>query len=207
MVATHQPLAEELPALGHHHAPLGRRRPHPEPQEAQRCRREDDQDDVRGEEDDRGRQRVGQDVAEEDAPPGEAQRPPGRDVVEVPLPQHLAAHEPRVRHPLGRADRDEDVDLARAQERDDGDDQHEEGHRGDHVHGPHDDGVDPSPVVARSRAEQRPEHEREHGRQDADAQIDRRPGEDPGQHVAPEVVGAEGMGARSAAAGAGRSRV
>ena len=93
---------QELPALGDHHPPLGRRRAHAQSQEAQRRRGEDDQDDVRGEEDDRRRDGVGQDVAQEDAPAAEPQRPRGGDVLEVLLAQHLAAHQPRVRAPTPR---------------------------------------------------------------------------------------------------------
>src|SRR5512145_2681061 len=69
------PARQELAPLRDHHLPLGSGRPDAQPQEAERRRREDDQHDIGGEEDDRGRNGVGEDVSEDEPAAPEPEGP------------------------------------------------------------------------------------------------------------------------------------
>ena len=121
---------------------------------------------------------------------------PGRHARDFHLlrDHHLGAHHPGIADPAHQADRDIHIDQAGPQHRDDGDHQDEEG-KGDHdVDQPHHAYVDKQTVIAGERAHQAADDEgRKHGEK-PDLQIDRCTIDDPQQHVAPQTVGAEGVG-------------
>ena len=157
--------------VGQHRPPLRRRRIlRAEAEEAEAG----DVDDRRRQRErplhDHRRDRVREDVRDEDRPP----RTPTERAARTKSFSRSPRIEPRSRRAkIGicvTPDRDHDLDEARAEHRDDPDREQQAGDREHDVHQAHDDGVDPAADVAGDRAEHEPDREADGDRDDADQQ-------------------------------------
>src|SRR4029078_6776458 len=86
---------------------------------------------------------------------------------------------------------------------DDGDHQHQEGEGDDDIDDPSDEDIRPAPEEAAERADDGARGERNGHANGADLQVDPCGIEDAREHVAPEIVGAEGMDEAGGPPGAG----
>jgi hypothetical protein len=105
--------------------------------------------------------------------------------------QHLAPHDPAVRHPADHGDRHVDAARARPEREHQRDDQYKE-REGDHdVDHPHHHEIEPAADPAGEQTQHGARDERgDHG-QHTDLQVGPAAVEQPGQHVAAELVGAQ----------------
>ena len=163
----------------------------PRPEEAERRGQDDVPDRVHHREDDHRGRGVRQDVPEHDPEPAVAERARGQHVLLLLGDHRLGAHDPGVADPAGDPDRDEHVEDARPQHRDDRDDQDQEREREEQVHDPHQQTVDPAAQVAGHQADNGAGDQRDAGRAERDGQVDPAAVQDPGEDVAAELVGAE----------------
>src|SRR5205823_12368677 len=145
----------------------------------------------RGGDDDR-RQRVGQDVAEDDSGIEGTERPGRLDELLFSKHQKLGPHQTPDFEPPGGRDHDDDrAQPHTAGRRGDRDDDQQEGHRDDDVGEAHQRVVQPAAVVAGERAQPAADHQVADDGEDADHERDPGAAKKSGQLVATEVVGAQ----------------
>ena len=97
--------------------------------------------------------------------------------------------------------------AAHSPEPEDGHEREHEDHEregDDEIDAAHDDGIGAPAHVARERPEDQAEHERDVRRDEAERQVDAAAVDDPGEDVAPEVVGAEDVLERRRLEGVGQ---
>ena len=179
-------------AVGDHRAPVGGRRRDARAEVAERDDREHREHDVAHREHDRLRDHVRQQVADDDAGVREAGRARREHVLEALLHEDLAAHDARVRDPADGRDRDDDRALARAEHEHEREHQHDEREGDDDVDEAHHDRVDEARRSSRpgSRAAV-PMQNGQNTAKNADQQVDAAGVDEPREHVAAELVGAE----------------
>ena len=125
-----------------------------------------------------------------------AERPRGGHEIALAQRQHLAADDPRVGDPAGRAEHDNEVEQARAEDGEHGHREHEHRKRELHVTQAHQDIVDPSAVPAADQPERDAEHAGDQHRGEADHERDARAVQQTAGDVAAERVGPQRMLAR-----------
>src|ERR1700761_111554 len=164
---------ELLPARDHR-SPFRGGRSDAKPQVAECDDGHDVLHDVAHRVDDRLRQNIGADVADQYLQVGEAAESRGHDVVLLLGNEDFAADDLGIGHPRHRRDRQVDARLTGSEHEDQGDDHDVEREREEDVDEAHHDRVDPSAEVSGEAAKDRADHERnEHGHE-ADAQVDAR---------------------------------
>src|SRR5919109_5381555 len=154
--------------------------------------------------DDHGRDRVREDVREEDHRAPDAHRPRREHEVVLALREHRAAEEPREDRDVHDPDRNHDLLQAGAERRHDPD-RKEQTRDGEHdVHAAHDQRVHDAAEVAGERAEDEPDREPDRDGHDADHERVAGAVEDAAEDVATELVDAEQVVPRRARAAAAR---
>ena len=140
------------------------------------------------------RQRVGQDVHQDDAQVRHARVDVGQHELGVAQPQHLRPHQPRQTGPCGEADGDHDAADRRLQDGDD-DDGEQEGRDGlEQLGHRHQGAVGDAAEIAGQRAHRDADHNGDQRRHRADQQRDPRAVEQVGRHVAADHVAAQREG-------------
>src|SRR3954447_12005178 len=177
--------------VGDHRPPLRRRRLRAEPEEPERRAEEDVPDGVDHREDQYERDDVRKDVPQHHAAVPVAERLRREDVLPTLREHRVPARDARVADPAREPDRDEHVEDARPQHRDDRDHQDEEREREEEVDDAHDHRVDPTADVPREEADRGPDDQRHARGPEGDQQVDAPAVEDAREHVAPELVGAQ----------------
>ena len=119
---------------------------------------------------------------------------------EVPLAerQHVGTDDPRELHPARRAHDEDHVQETGAEREHDAHGEQDVGDREEHVDHAHDERVGAPAEEPGAQSERDADRRRERHRGQADAERDASPVEDAAQDVATEVIGAEGMLAKSA---------
>ena len=185
--------ADVLLALAHHLAPRGRRWVDSDADERERGLREDRFRDTERHRDDDGRERVGHDVAPEHAAEPGAKCPRPVDELFFLDGQDLSAGLARDPDPAGEADGDEDVREAGAQHRHDQDHEQQARERVHHVDEASEDQVGPPAHVARQRADRHAHDHDDHLRAEPDQHRHSGAVDHPGEQVATELIGAQGI--------------
>ena len=140
-----------------------------------------------------GRQRIGQDVAEQQAHRAVAARPGAAHELALADRQHVGADDPRELHPAGDGHHQDHVQEARAEREDDPHREQDIGDGEEDIRHAHDERVGAAPVEAGQEAERDADQAGERDRRESDAEGDPAPVDDAAQDVAPEVIGAERM--------------
>src|SRR5512132_80724 len=191
--------------VAEHRPPLRRRRVlRPEPEEAE-ARDIDDRGRHRQRPlHDHRRDRVREDVREENRTSGHADRARSEDEVVFTLGENRTTEKPGENRNVYDSDRDHDLVEPGAECRDDADREQQSRNREHDVHGAHDHRVGDSTHVTGDRAENQPDREPDRDGDDADEQRVSGPVQDARVDVASELVDAEPVGMRrSRAATAG----
>jgi len=109
--------------------------------------------------------------------------------------EHLAAHEPREGRHVDDPERDDHAGEPGAQDRAEGESEHERGKRQHRVHAPHDEPVGAAARVAGGETQHTARGHRDGHRHEARHQRDARAPHHAGEHVATDIVGAQQVGA------------
>ena len=133
-------------------------------------------------------------MAQQDPGVGETEHAGGAGVVHLLGDHHLGAHDSGIADPAHQADGDVHVEKAGSEHGDDRDHEHEEGKGDDDIDQPHHRHIGKGAVVAGERAHQAADGQCRQHREKPDLQIDGSAVDDAQQHVAAQIVGAEGMG-------------
>src|SRR4051794_3458591 len=176
-----------------HHAPLGRGRLGAEAEEAECCAEQDVSDRIDHCEDDHEGKDIRKDVAHHHPSSAVAECPRGQNVLLPFRDERVPARDPGVGDPARQPDRDEHVEDARPEHRDDRDHEHEEREREEEIDDTHHRRVDPAAEVAGEETDRGADDERHARRTEGDQQVDAAAVEDSREDVAPEGVGAEHM--------------
>ena len=148
---------------------------------------------------DQRRDRVRQDVADEQQRRARAGHDGGLDIGLLAHRENDRAHQAHHARDFRHDDRDDDAEQPGAEQRDERDRQQDRRDRHQAVHQPHHDGVDPA-HVAGDQADEEPDRDADRRDRDADDQRNPRAVDDAAVDVAAEAVGAHpvGEGARRA---------
>lgn len=185
---------EDVRAPAVQHVPPARRgRLHAEPQKTERCLADDRPSHAERRLHDNSRERRWHDVAHKDVKRRRAQRTRRLNIFELTGAQHLATDDPRVTHPADDRERDEDVQKARAEHRDERDRKQQPRECQQDIHGSADHFIPRPAEVARHGSENRA-HRRGYG-DDGGADEEGNSGtrKHARQDVAAELVQAERM--------------
>ncbi len=183
---------EDVPVgLGEHEAPTGRRGLLAQAEKAQTGVDEDGVAEGQGHLDDERGGHIGQDVRADQAPRWHAGGPGRLDVILLPNGDHLAPDQSDEAGHEHDGDGDGGVVQVGTEQAGHGQGQDERGEREEGVHGPHHHDVDPAPYEAGHQGQRQGQHQR--SPHDLEGGPQRRPGaeDEPAEHVAAEVVGAE----------------
>ncbi len=143
------------------------------------------------------RERVGEDVFEDDPEPGVTHHPGGVDVVLLAHLQDLTSDDAGVASPHDEGQCHHDVREGRPQDGGDGEREDQRRDREEHIHHPHQDGVHPAAEDAGDAAYDHAHRQGSGHHVDRELQREPRPPHDPVQHVLSPPGGAEGMSGAS----------
>ena len=182
-----------LLALTHHLTPRGRGRVDPDADEGQRRLGEDRLRDAERDRDHDRRERVGQDVAREQAAEAGAEGAGPVDELLFLDRQHLRARLAGNPHPAGEADRDKDIREAGAQHRHDQDHEQEARERVHDVDEAREEQVGTAAQITGQRADRHADQHDDHLGAEPDEHRHPRAVDHAGEKIAAELIGPQGV--------------
>lgn len=117
----------------------------------------------------------------------------GRNIIELLLNEHFAAHQPGIKDPPHHADCDVHVDEARTEHRHDRDDDHQKGKGQNEIDDPSKHEIQPTTEIAGDKPDKRADKQGSSRREYGDLHVDACRIDRPRKNVAAEIIGAERM--------------